>query len=177
MLTVKIVIIGDSNVGKTSLSMRYSDQAFQYEYIKTIGTNFFMKKLSLNGEETTFMLWDLAGDESFGLLRPVFYQGTFGAFLVFDISQRTSFVNLENWLKELQENLPQKIPTVLACNKVDLEKEAWKVSKHEIQEFANAQGLPYFMTSAKSNENVELAFLKLIKEIDSSLKDISPANR
>jgi len=166
------VIIGDAEVGKTSLSIRYADQTFQYEYIKTIGTNFFMKKLSLNGEETTFMLWDLAGDESFGLLRPVFYQGAFGAFLVFDISQRASFTHLENWLQELQENLPQKIPTVLACNKVDLEEEAWQVSEHEIQEFAKTNRLPYFMTSAKNNKNVEQAFLRLAKEIGATLKDI-----
>ena len=151
--------------------MRYTDQKFQFEYIKTIGTNFFRKHISLHETEMSLLLWDLAGDESFGLLRPVFYQGALGAFLVFDISQRTSFASLENWLKELQDNLPQKIPTVLACNKIDIEKEAWTVSEHEIQEFANAHGLPFFMTSAKSNKNVEHAFLTLAKEIGTSLKN------
>ena len=176
-MTVKVVIIGDAKVGKTSLSMRYADQAFQYEYIKTIGTNFFMKNISLNGEEITLVLWDLAGDESFGLLRPLFYQGAFGALLVFDVTQRSSFEHLEDWLKELRENVPQEVPTVLACNKIDLVKEEWEVREPEIHAFTETRELPFFMTSAKTNENVEPAVLKLVEDIGASLKEFYPSKK
>ena len=171
MLTFKIVIIGDIRVGKTSLTMRYADQAFQYEYIKTIGTNFFLKTIPFQGTEVNIMLWDLAGDEAFGQLRPMFYQGALGAFLVFDVTQRSSFTHLEDWLKELQQNVPQEIPVVLSANKIDLMKEEWEVSEPEIQAFAETRGFPYFMTSAKTNEHVIQAFLKLVEDVGTSLPD------
>ena len=173
MLTVKIVIIGDTQVGKTSLSMRYADQTFQYEYIKTIGTNFFMKNITFNNSEATLMLWDLAGDEPFGKLRPLFYQGAFGALLVFDVTNHTSFTNLKKWLTELRDNVPQKISSVLVANKMDLPKTEWRVSESEIQSFANDHELPYFMTSAKDTENVNPAFSQLIKDMGNFIPDIT----
>ncbi len=171
MLTVKIVIIGDTQVGKTSLSMRYADQTFQYEYIKTIGTNFFIKNITFSSSEATLLIWDLAGDEPFGKLRPLFYQGAFGALLVFDVTSHSSYTHLEKWLTELRDNVPQKIPSVLVANKMDLPATEWKVSEPEIQSFANRHELPFFLTSAKDNENVNSAFSQLIKDMGDFIPD------
>lgn len=177
LITFKIVIIGDSGVGKTSLTMRYTDQTFQYEYIKTIGTNFFMKTIPLQGEKVDLVLWDLAGDEAFGLLRPIFYQGAFGALLVFDVTRHSSFEHLGDWLKELRDNVPQEIPIVICGNKTDLTMEEWEVSESEIQAFAVNRGFPYFLTSAKANKNVSQVFLRLAKDIGASLPDFSSNNK
>ncbi|MFQ6123008.1 MAG: Rab family GTPase [Candidatus Heimdallarchaeota archaeon] len=177
MITFKIVVIGDSGVGKTSLTMRYADQTFQYEYIKTIGTNFFMKTIPLLEEKVDLVLWDLAGDEAFGLLRPTFYQGAFGALLVCDVTRHSSFEHLEEWLKELRNNIPHKIPIVLSGNKIDLKKDEWEVNESEIQAFAETRGIPYFLTSAKANINVSQVFLQLAKDIGTSLPDFSSSNK
>lgn len=176
-MTFKIVVIGDSGVGKTSLTMRYADQTFQYEYIKTIGTNFFMKTIPLQGEEVDLVLWDLAGDEAFGLLRPIFYQGALGALLVFDVTRHSSFEHLEEWLKELRDNIPPEIPVVLSGNKIDLTKEEWEVHESEIQAFAENRGFPYFLTSAKANKNVSQVFLQLAKDIGASMSDFASSNK
>ncbi len=159
----KIVVIGDPAVGKTSLSMRYADSSFQYEYIKTIGSNFFLRDIWVDKWQTRLLIWDLAGDEFFGQIRSIFYQGSFGALLVFDITRKSSFEHLAGWLSELRANLDWEIPVVLAANKTDCD--GWELEKENIQEYAKNQNFPLYMTSAKADDNVTDAFNHLATNI------------
>ncbi|MFQ6123455.1 MAG: Rab family GTPase [Candidatus Heimdallarchaeota archaeon] len=159
----KIVVIGDSAVGKTSLSMRYSDNSFQYEYIKTIGSNFFVRDLYVEEWRTRLLIWDLAGDELFGRVRPIFYQGSFGALVVFDITRRSTFDHLEGWLEELRANIEWDVPIILAANKVDCDN--WELTKAEIKAYSQKKAFPFYLTSAKTDQNVAAAFNRLATEI------------
>lgn len=159
----KIVVIGDSAVGKTSLSMRYSDNSFQYEYIKTIGSNFFVRDLHVEEWRTRLLIWDLAGDELFGRVRPIFYQGSFGALLVFDITRRSTFDHLAGWLEELRANIEWDIPIILAANKVDCDN--WELTESEIKTYSQKKAFPIYLTSAKTDQMVAAAFNRLASEI------------
>jgi Ras-related protein Rab-11A len=159
----KVVVVGDSAVGKTSLSMRYATNTFQYEYIKTIGSNFFLRDLHVDDQQTRLLIWDLAGDEFFGQIRPIFYQGSFGAMVVFDVTRRSTFEHLSGWLKELNTNIEWNIPIILAANKTDSKE--WELDLAEIEQYAEAAGFPLYLTSAMTSQNVVGAFNRLATEI------------
>ena len=159
----KVVVVGDSAVGKTSLSMRYATNTFQYEYIKTIGSNFFLRDLQVDDQQTRLLIWDLAGDEFFGQIRFLFYQGSFGAMMVFDVTRRITFEHLSGWLKELNKNIEWNIPIIMAANKTDSEE--WEINQSEIEQYAENAGFPLFLTSAMTDQNVIAAFNRLATEI------------
>lgn len=168
----KVVVIGDPAVGKTSLSMRYADSSFQYEYIKTIGSNFFLRDIWVNSWQTRLLIWDLAGDEFFGQIRSIFYQGSFGALLVFDVTRESTFEHMEGWLAELRANIDWEIPIVLAANKIDCDN--WEMDEAVIQEYARNSNFSLYMTSAKNDQNVTDAFNRLATEITGIVVKIEP---
>ena len=168
----KILVIGDTAVGKTSLSMRYADNTFQYEYIKTIGSNFFVRDLIVENWRTRLLIWDLAGDELFGRIRPIFYHGSFGAILVFDVTRHSTFEHLDGWLKEMRTNIDWKTPIILAANKTDYD--SWEVSDSEFADYAQQQEFPLYQTSAKTGENVIEVFNRLATEITGIVVKLGP---
>ncbi|GAG02762.1 unnamed protein product, partial [marine sediment metagenome] len=100
---LKICVVGDGSVGKTSMVLRYSEKRFQERYIMTIGSNFALKKLTINDDTTVkLQIWDLAGQQHFNFVRPPFYRGASGVIYVFDITRRQSFDGLFNWQKEVE---------------------------------------------------------------------------
>jgi small GTP-binding protein len=155
--------VGDGSVGKTSMVFQYSERNFQERYIMTIGSNFAIKSLVLDDTKIKIQIWDLAGQKHFSFVRPPFYRGSSGTLYVFDLTRRQSFDNLLNWKEEVETVI--KKPFILIGNKNDLHEDRL-ITEEEAVSFAKEMGaLKYYETSAKTGENLDLAFLTLVKKI------------
>ena len=175
----KVILMGDGSVGKTSLRRQYMGEGFRANYMITIGADFAVKKMQLQGgHDVSIQIWDLAGQEHFKNVRSTFYKGAQGALAVFSTVERSSFDNIPNWLEECWGNAGKKIPVVLIGNKIDLRKqfEDNPVMKQTIvtreegeklaKDIASKGTIASFLeTSAKTGENVEAAFLELAIKI------------
>ncbi|MEM1658758.1 MAG: Rab family GTPase [Candidatus Jordarchaeales archaeon] len=156
----KIVVVGDGAVGKTSLIKRYTEESFQSDYIMTIGANFAVKNVEVDGILIKLQIWDLAGQPHFKEVRSSFYKGAVGVMYVFDVCRPESCVNLLNWKEELVK-VCGEVPGVLLANKIDLE-EHRKVTVDMGKELAARLGeIPYFETSALTGAGVREAFQKI----------------
>lgn len=162
---LKVCCVGDGSVGKTSMVLQYCENKFKEDYIMTIGSNFAIKDLRLEDEGVAVkvQIWDLAGQQHFSFVRPPFYRGSSGTIYVFDITRRESFQHLDEWRKEVENVVPDK-PYVIVGNKVDLKDER-VVSRSEGEEYAASLGVSYYETSAKTGENLDEMFSKLVKSI------------
>jgi len=173
----KIVIIGDGAVGKTSIRKRFIGQGFNPIYLSTIGADFSTQTLILGSSTIKFQIWDLAGQPKFKDVRRTFYKGANGAILVYDVTNRQSFKNLENWITELWlHSKLEPIPLILLGNKSDLEKEgirsipdqyaSYFVEKYTKKTQINhGFEINFLKTSAKTGENINLAFELLAIQI------------
>lgn len=163
----KICLLGDGGVGKTSLRERFLGKGFQSGYILTIGADFAVQDIVVNGEQIKFQIWDLAGQQRFSAVRALYYKGSHGAILVFDRTRPESLYNLENWKKELFTNVGREIPYIILGNKSDLPN---SVDDGELDRFIQKSQteitdipykINYLNTSAKSGLNVQDAFESL----------------
>lgn len=152
----KTISLGKEAVGKTSLIRRFAVGQFSETYIPTLGVDFFVKNVRINKTNVKLLLYDTAGQESFGPLRPLYYRKAHGAFIVFDISRRSSFEKLDYWYNEVYINCGA-IPYIIIGNKLDLEADR-TVSIEEATNYAVSNGLRYIETSAKTGENVNELF-------------------
>lgn len=159
---LKIAITGDGAVGKTSLCKKLTQGYIPGSYDLTIGCEIHSQKLTLNPINKTFslVLWDLAGQERFESIRDVFYKGTRSALIVFDLTSRGSFYDVNNWIRELRHNAPDA-PFILVGNKAD--KKEREVSQQEAEEFAKSCGASYFETSAENGTNVQTVFQQVTR--------------
>ncbi|MFX1513985.1 MAG: Rab family GTPase [Promethearchaeota archaeon] len=124
MLLMKICLLGDGAVGKTSLRERYLGKGFKSGYTMTIGADFAVKESNVDGNEIKFQIWDLAGQPRFSSVRELYYKGSVGGLLVYDCTRPESYQNLDGWIEELWKNNGRgKLPLVLIANKVDLREE------------------------------------------------------
>jgi Ras-related protein Rab-35 len=155
----KLLIIGDSGVGKSSLLLRFSDNVFQTSYITTIGVDFKIRVLDLNGERVKLQIWDTAGQERFRTITSTYYRGTHGVIVVYDVTSAESFANVKRWLQEIDQNCDQVV-RILVGNKDDnsLAPGQKVVSTADARAFAQEIGVEFFETSAKDNKNVEEMF-------------------
>ncbi|XP_063709366.1 uncharacterized protein LOC134837903 [Culicoides brevitarsis] len=162
---LKVLVLGDVAVGKSSLAHRYVNRTFSYEYRVTIGADFLLKEIEYgDNEQITLQIWDTAGQERYKAFNAPFYRGADCAIIVFDITDPLTFDHLEFWLKNLLENSQnEKIPIIVFGNRVDL-KDLREVSMQKAQLWCFSRNLKYFETSAKTGENVEEAFDCLVKE-------------
>ena len=125
-MVIKIVLLGDGAVGKTALRLRFMGHGFQSSYLSTIGADFALKEVRTahpkTKEEITtkLQIWDLAGKQHYSNIRSNYYIGAHGAFIVYDVSRRSSFDNISNWIVELKKNIGNKIPIFIIANKIDL---------------------------------------------------------
>ncbi|CAN1235292.1 Ras-related protein Rab7 [Linum perenne] len=159
---LKVIVLGDSGVGKTSLMNQYVHNKFSQQYKATIGADFVTKELQIDDKLVTLQIWDTAGQERFQSLGVAFYRGADCCVLVYDVNSMRSFDSLENWhdefLKQANPADPKSFPFILLGNKIDVDGEKrakdWCASKGNI---------PYFETSAKEDYNVDPAFLCIAK--------------
>jgi len=160
----KIVLIGDSGVGKSNLLTRFTKNEFNLESKTTIGVEFATKTISVDNKIIKAQIWDTAGQERYRAITSAYYRGAVGALLVFDITKATSFTNVEKWLSELKANAEPSIIVTLIGNKNDL-KQLRTVSQEDAVNFAEKFGIPFLETSALDSTNVEMAFHRIITEI------------
>jgi len=160
---LKVVVIGDPNVGKTTMLLRYVDNCFQENYLPTIGVNISNKRILINGETVLLNFFDIAGQEKFELIRKVFYEGLNGTLIVFDITDKNSFNNLQNWIDDVASAfLPGKIKGLIIGNKVDLRSDR-EITTESAKALARGIGLEYIEVSAKTGENINEAFSEIAK--------------
>ncbi|XP_042505366.1 ras-related protein RABA5a [Macadamia integrifolia] len=160
----KIVLIGDSAVGKSNLLARFARNEFYSNSKSTIGVEFQTQKLEIDGKEVKAQIWDTAGQERFRAVTSAYYRGAVGALLVYDISRRQTFDSIGRWLNELHTHSDMNVITILVGNKSDL-KDAREVATEEGKALAEAQGLFFMETSALDSSNVTFAFQTVVKEI------------
>merc|ERR1712086_49441 len=160
----KLVLLGDSAVGKSSLVLRFvRGQFFEYQE-STIGAAFLTQNVSLNDYTVKFEIWDTAGQERYHSLAPMYYRGAAAAVVVYDITNADSFVRAKSWVKELQRQGSPNIVIALAGNKCDLATKR-KVEASESSEYAKDNGLFFMETSAKTALNVEELFKAIAKKL------------
>ncbi|KAI8833480.1 ras family-domain-containing protein [Chytriomyces cf. hyalinus JEL632] len=165
---LKVIILGDSGVGKTSLMNQYVNRKFTNQYKATIGADFLTKDVEIDGKNVTTQIWDTAGQERFQSLGVAFYRGADCCVLVFDVNNSKSFDQLDSWrdefLLQASPRDPDNFPFVVLGNKVDLEESRRQVSQKRALAWCQQKGkIPYFETSAKEAINVDMAFQTMAK--------------
>lgn len=160
----KIVLIGDSGVGKSNLLSRFTRNEFNLESKSTIGVEFATKSIMVESKKIRAQIWDTAGEERYRAITSAYYRGAVGALLVYDISKHSTFENVERWLKELRDHANMQIVIMLVGNKSDL-RHLRTVSTEEAMAFAEANDLAFIETSALDSTGVETAFHKILTEI------------
>jgi len=156
----KLLLIGDSGVGKSSLLSRFAEDSFTESFINTIGVDFNLKTLRIEGSIVKLQIWDTAGQERFRTITSSYYRGAHGIIVVYDVTNLETFANVQKWLTEIDRYACSDVHRVLLGNKCDLVI-GRKVSINEAQEFANQYNLEFLETSAKSAINVNEAFTKM----------------
>jgi len=160
----KLLVIGDSGVGKSSLILRFADETYQASYIATIGVDFKVKTLELQGSMCKMQIWDTAGQERFGpIMSSCYYRGAMGFIVVYDVTDKQSFNNVRRWVEEIKKSGSDDLPMMLVGNKCD---QASKkvVSYDEAKDLADELGVHLLETSAKNSHNVEEAFTTMSTE-------------
>ncbi|TKW24782.1 hypothetical protein SEVIR_3G072300v4 [Setaria viridis] len=160
----KVVLIGDSGVGKSNLLSRFTRNEFCLESKSTIGVEFATRTLHVEGKIIKAQIWDTAGQERYRAITSAYYRGALGAVLVYDVSKPTTFENISRWLKELRDHADSNIRIMLVGNKTDL-RHLRAVATEDAQNFAEAEGLSYIETSALEATNVEEAFQLILGDI------------
>ncbi|XP_077249720.1 ras-related protein RABA2a-like [Tasmannia lanceolata] len=160
----KVVLIGDSGVGKSNLLSRFTRNEFCLESKSTIGVEFATKTLQVEGKTIKAQIWDTAGQERYRAITSAYYRGALGALLVYDVTKPTTFENVSRWLKELRDHADSNIVIMLIGNKTDL-KHLRSVATEDSQGFAEKEGLSFIETSALEAINVEKAFQTILAEI------------
>ncbi|KAJ8465761.1 hypothetical protein OPV22_028313 [Ensete ventricosum] len=160
----KIVIIGDSAVGKSNLLSRYARNEFNLHSKATIGVEFQTQSVVIDGKEVKAQIWDTAGQERFRAVTSAYYRGAVGALVVYDISRRTTFDSVPRWLQELETHSDTTVAKMLVGNKCDLDN-IRNISVEEGKSLAEAEGLFFVETSALDSTNVKKAFEIVIREI------------
>ena len=158
----KILLLGDTQVGKSSFLMRYIDNTFQESYLSTVGLDFKVKNVQLDdGKTYRVQIWDTAGQDRFHAITRNYFKNAHGIILIYDVTLIESFQNVKNWIKQIKEEVTDKVSIILAGNKIDME-EKRKVSKEEGEKMAADYGLKFYECSAKTGENVEEAFKDIV---------------
>ena len=167
----KIVLVGDSSVGKTNLFLRYIKNEFDPQTKATIGVEFGTKIIKINNYNIKIQIWDTAGQERYKSITSAYYKGAQGAFLVYDITNKSSFLNIDKWIRDLKNNGDEKIVLFLIGNKNDLNDDR-VIDTNEEKNKAKENKMFFLETSAKNNDNVNNAFDEIINNIFDVYKNL-----
>ncbi|KAJ8600662.1 hypothetical protein CTAYLR_010688 [Chrysophaeum taylorii] len=159
----KLVLIGDTGVGKSCLLLRFADDAFTESYISTIGVDFRFRTVKVDGKTVKLQIWDTAGQERFRTITSAYYRGADGIIMVYDVTSQESFDHVSDWLAEVNRYANEGTCKLLVGNKSDMDDKV--VSTQSAKAYADSLGIPFLETSAKNATNVEEAFLTMASEL------------
>lgn len=168
----KLLLIGDSGVGKSCLLLRFAEDAFTDSYLSTIGVDFKIRTIEVEGKTVKLQIWDTAGQERFRTIAAAYYRGAHGIIVVYDVTDGESYENVKGWLTEIDRYASEGVHKLLLGNKSDLS-ERRVVQTEVAKEFADQLGISLVETSAKTSEGVEEAFVAMAKQIQASV-DTNP---
>ena len=161
----KIMLLGDSSVGKTCFLKRYIDDTFQDVYLSTIGFDYKYKFITLeDGKKIKLQIWDTAGQERFRTIGKGYYKGAHGIILIYDVTSQKSFDSIKTWLNEIKSEASNKVCVFLVANKIDIEERL--ISREDGEEIAKNNNLDFYESSAKDNINVSEVFQDLAEKIN-----------
>uniref|UniRef100_A0AC35EXJ7 Ras-related protein Rab-21 n=1 Tax=Panagrolaimus sp. PS1159 TaxID=55785 RepID=A0AC35EXJ7_9BILA len=166
----KVVLLGEGAVGKSSVLLRYIENKFNNKHLSTTQASFATRKLNIDGKDVELNIWDTAGQEKYHSLGPIYYRGSQGAILVYDITDERSFERIKNWVRELQEVLKGSAALFVVGNKIDLE-ETRTISKETALQYAESVNANYHECSAKENINIDSLFDNIAKVMLEREKD------
>jgi Ras-related protein Rab-8A len=160
----KLLLIGDSGVGKTSLLFRFAEDAFNATFISTIGIDFKIRTIDIDGKKIKLQVWDTAGQERFRTITTAYYRGAMGIILVYDVTCQTSFDNIRNWIKNTDEHASNDVEKMILGNKCDIEGKR-VITFEKGERLAAEYGVKFYETSARESVNVETAFIEFARAI------------
>ena len=167
----KVLLLGDSSVGKTCFLLRYCDRTFQEAHLSTIGLDYRLKTMTLkNNKNIKLQIWDTAGQDRFRALTKNYYKGANGIILIYDISTTQTFENVKVWINQIKEEANANVIIYLVGNKIDLPKDKRTVSEEEGQKLADEYKFLFKEASAKEGTNVNEIFQELVEKIDAEAK-------
>ncbi|KAL4746197.1 hypothetical protein BDW72DRAFT_185441 [Aspergillus terricola var. indicus] len=161
---IKLLLIGDSGVGKSCCLLRFSEDSFTPSFITTIGIDFKIRTIELDGKRVKLQIWDTAGQERFRTITTAYYRGAMGILLVYDVTDERSFQNIRTWFSNVEQHASEGVHKILIGNKCDWE-EKRAVTTEQGQQLADELGIPFLEVSAKNNINIEKAFYNLASDI------------
>lgn len=165
----KLLLIGDSGVGKSCLLLRFADDTYTDSYISTIGVDFKIRTVDLDGKTIKLQIWDTAGQERFRTITSSYYRGAHGIIIVYDITDKESYENVRQWLFEIDRFASETVCKLLVGNKSDLTNKR-AVEYSTAKAFADEINIPCLETSAKNSNNVEQAFLTMAAQIKNKMQ-------
>merc|ERR1711981_739760 len=164
----KLLLIGDSGVGKSCLLLRFADDTYTETYISTIGVDFKIRTVEIDGKVIKLQIWDTAGQERFRTITSSYYRGAHGIIVVYDVTDEETYTAVERWMTEIDRFAGPEVNKMIVGNKCDMVTKK-KVEFAKAKEYADGLGIPFFETSAKDNQNVEQAFLDLTRDIKKNM--------
>lgn len=167
----KLVLVGDSGVGKTNIMLRYLNKEFNQNTKATVGVEFGSKNIKIENKIVKGQIWDTAGQERYKAITSAYYKGAKGAMIVYDVTNQTSFDNVDKWTNEIKEKAARNINLMIVGNKTDLTDQI-VVTSEMATEKAKALEIPVMETSALDSTNVKEAFYQLLREMYKSVKDM-----
>ena len=158
MYLIRLLVIGDTGVGKTSLLLRFYDETFSATTKSTIGVDYKAKEVIIGSETVKLQIWDTAGQERFRSMTAAFFGKAQGAVVVFDVSDLDSFEHLTQWIEDIHKSAPADCSIVICANKVDLPPDRWQVSREMFENYSQSSGYPLIETSASNGKNINEVF-------------------
>ncbi len=163
-MQIKLLMIGDSGVGKTCLLLRYANDSFSPTFITTIGIDFKIKNIEIDNKRVKLQIWDTAGQERFRTITTSYFRGAQGIVLVYDVTDRRSFESIRNWISQIQQHADVHVNKILVGNKCDMLDEK-VVSTEEGKKLAEEFNMEFWEASAKNDVNVEQSFHSIAKSV------------
>ena len=160
----KVVLVGDSSVGKTNIMSKYLKNEFHEDSKATVGVEFGSKQFTVEGHQIKAQIWDTAGQERYKAITSAYYKGAKGAFVVYDITRKQSFDSVDRWINDIKAAADKNLTIIIIGNKCDLEDQR-QVKKEQGEEKAKSNEVAFMETSAFSGENLDKAFEKMVNEV------------
>lgn len=173
-MIMKLLLVGDSGVGKSCLLLRFVEDKFNPSFITTIGIDFKIRTIESKGKKVKLQVWDTAGQERFRTITTAYYRGAMGIVLIYDVTDARTFENVENWFQTVTQHANDDAQIFLVGNKLD-DEENRQVSREQGQQLAQKLNIPFLEASAKTNDNVESIFYELAGIIQDKHVDVEPA--